>query len=101
MAPLHQDSQAKARFHKWRHYRRRLTKRPHKVVFWPQSQHGQVKVDDLQVEGRGADEVVVDGVLHGEELAQRQIHKQRDGTGGQFGDDGVLGGGERNNTPNK
>lgn len=84
---------------RWRHYTRnshcggssrRLTKRPHKVVFGPQRQHGQVKVDDLKVEGRGADEVVVNGALHGEELAQRQIHKERDGTGGQFGDDRVL-----------
>lgn len=75
-----------------------LTKRPHKVVFRPQSQHGQVKVDDLKVEGRGADKVVINGVLHGEELAQRQIHKERDGTGGQFGDDRVLARGERNIT---
>lgn len=73
-----------------------LTKRPHKVVFGPQSQHGQVKVDDLKVEGRGADKVLFDGALHGEEFAQRQIHEERDGTGGQFGDDRVLARGERN-----
>lgn len=76
----------------------KLTKCPHKVVFGPQSQHGQVKVDDLKIEGRGTDKVVVNGALHGEELAQRQIHKERDGTGGQLGDDRVLSRSERNIT---
>lgn len=47
-----------------------LTKRPDKVVFWPEGQHGQVEVDHLQVEGRGANEVIVDGAVHRQQLAQ-------------------------------
>lgn len=72
----------------------KLTQRPDKIVLWPQSQHGQVKVDDLEIEGRGADEVVIYGVVHWEQLIQRQIDAQRDGTRAQLGDDIILGRGE-------
>lgn len=67
-----------------------LTKSPHKVVLRPQSQHGQVKVDNLQVEGRGSDEVVVDGAVHWEQPVQRQVCGQGDGTRAQLGHDGTL-----------
>lgn len=70
-----------------------LTERPDKVVFWPESQHGQVKVDHLQVEGCGVDKVAVDGAVHREQLAQREIDGQRDAAGAQLGDDVILGGG--------
>lgn len=72
----------------------KLTKCPDKVVLWPQCQHGKVQVDDLKIERCGADKVIVYGVLHGEQLAQRQIDGQRDGTRAQLGDDVILGGGE-------
>lgn len=47
------------------------------------------------MEGRGADKVIINGVLHREQLAQRQIDGQRDGTCAQLGDDVILGGGMR------
>lgn len=42
----------------------------------------------------GVDKVVIDGVLHWEHLAQREIDGQRDGTCAQLGDDVILGGEE-------
>lgn len=73
----------------------KLTKCPNKVVLWPQCQHGQVQVDDLKMEWCGVDKVIVYGVLHWEQLAQRQIDGQRDGTCAQLGDDVILGEEER------
>lgn len=72
-----------------------LTERPDEVVLWPQSQHGHVKVDDLQVEWCGGDEVILYGALHRDELTQQQIDHQRDGTRAQLGDHVILGAGER------
>lgn len=77
------------------------TKCPDKVVLRSQSQHGQVKVDNLQVEGCGADKLVVYGVLHWENFAQRQIDGQRDGTCAQLGDDVILIGGKKDNEMQK
>lgn len=67
-----------------------LTKRPDKVVFWPEGQHGQVEVDHLQVEGRGSNKVIVDGAVHRQQLAKGQVDGQRHAAGEQLGDDVVL-----------
>lgn len=69
----------------------KLTKCPDKVVLWPQSQHSQVKVDDLDIKRCRSDKVIIYGVFHWEQLVQGQIDDQAESTGAQLGHDSILG----------
>lgn len=68
----------------------KLTESPDKVVLWPQSQHCQVKVDDLEISRCCADKVIVYGVGHREQPVQGQVDGQTEGTRAQLGDDSIL-----------
>lgn len=66
------------------------TQCPDKIILRPRSQHGQIEVDDLDVEGRGRNKRVIDDMLHWDHLEKRQVDCQREATRDQLPDDIVL-----------
>lgn len=61
-----------------------LTQSPYKIVLGPQTEHGQVEVEDAQVEGPRSDIWVINHTLHRTNAIKSQVDQQAKSAGAQL-----------------